>query len=60
MTMAEENLFYTLQIFIQSEAVCHDGMAAACIEEIISLIRLNKTREPVFTGTSQPAHQIFT
>jgi hypothetical protein len=60
MTMAQKDLSYALQIFIQSETVWHDGTATARIEEVISLIRFNKSRKPVFTRTNQSAHQIFT
>jgi hypothetical protein len=49
MPMAQEDLSYALQIFIQSEAVCHDGTTSSGVEEVVSPICLNKCREPVFS-----------
>jgi len=49
MSMAQEDLADCSQVFIESKGVCHDGMPTARIKEVISSIRLDKSREPVFT-----------
>ncbi len=56
MAMAQEDLANGSQVFIESEGVGHDRIATSGIEEIISLIRLDKCGKPVFSGTDTFAY----